>query len=64
MNIYIYKPEVMRFCEKMLTVHIYTIKRSYMRNLVKVGHTSPYRSCTKKITNCVDQSDLGIQNNG
>ena len=27
----------MRFCEKMLTVHIYTIKRSYRRNLVKIG---------------------------
>ena len=28
----------MRFCEKMLAVHIYyTIKRSYMRNLVKIG---------------------------
>ena len=27
----------MRFWEKMLTVHIYTIKRSDMRNFVKFG---------------------------
>ena len=27
----------MRFCEKMLAVHIYTIRRSYLRNLVKIG---------------------------
>ena len=27
----------MTFCEKMLTVHIYTIMRFYMQNLVKIG---------------------------